>query len=87
MTKQTCPRCGTEFSSSTGWANAAVSTLIQAPAVPDMATQVRCPACQHLFANTELRPDSVASSRPGYTAGVVVALVVVGWALYQLLHP
>lgn len=53
-----CPRCDFKFpdgGSGDNWAKVAVSTLIAAPAVPDMATQVRCPNCHHLFAEGEVR--------------------------------
>lgn len=84
MAKQTCPNCGVTFSTNTGWANAAISTLIAAPAVPDMASQVRCPECQHLITNSELRYLSASSSGPRYVVVAMVAMVVLGWAVYQL---
>jgi len=84
MAKQTCPKCGTEFPMSEGWARAAVSVLIPAPAVPDMASQVRCPHCQHLFADGDVRH----LAPPSRTSRVLVILVFFGlfiWAVSQLL--
>jgi len=84
MADQECPKCGTKFPDNAGWAKSAVSTLIIAPAVQDMATQVRCPHCQHLFAESEIR-----YLRSSHTKGTAVAfwLIVVTllvWAAYRL---
>jgi hypothetical protein len=58
MAEQTCPKCGTRFSTGEGWDKAAMSVLSQAPAVPDMATQVR----QHVFAEVRnIAPSSNVS--------------------------
>ena len=84
MAEQTCPKCGTQFSTSDGWAKAAVSLLIPAPAVPDMATQVRCPHCQHLFADGEIRHLSSSRSKVFRVLVAVAAVGVVVWAVYQL---
>lgn len=78
MAKQTCPKCGTQFSTSEGWGKAALSLLMPAPAVPDMATQVRCPQCQHLFA--EIRHLRSFAPRGSW----LLVLVVVTWAIYEL---
>ena len=84
MAQQECPKCGTRFTASKDWANAAVATLIDAPAVPDMATQVRCPQCQHLFAESEIRYQ-----RSSGLTGLAAALWLLGaafviWAVYQM---
>jgi predicted nucleic-acid-binding Zn-ribbon protein len=55
MSNQECPKCGSKFPTGSGWANTAISTLMIAPAVPDMATQIRCPKCGQLFAEGEVR--------------------------------
>ena len=85
MADQECPKCGTIFPDDAGWANSAVSTLIIAPAVQDMATQVRCPHCQHRFAESEIR--HLWSSRTSGSAAafwlIVAALLV--WAVYRLI--
>lgn len=52
MARLKCPECGTLIESPDGWARAAVSTLAIAPAVAEMATQVRCRKCQTLFSQT-----------------------------------
>jgi transcriptional regulator NrdR family protein len=82
MAEQTCPKCGTRFSTGEGWAKAAMSVLSQAPAVPDMATQVRCPHCQHVFA--EVR-NIAPSSNVSRLLFILACLPAVIWALYQLL--
>ena len=84
MAEQTCPKCGTQFRTSDGWAKSAVSLLIPAPAVPDMATQVRCPQCHHLFADGEVRHLSSSPSKTLRTLVFIASVVVVAWAVYQL---
>ena len=84
MAEQTCPKCGTKFPTSEGWAKATVSLLIPAPAVPDMATQVRCPHCQHLFADGEVRHLSSSDSKFPRVFAIIAVVVVLGWAAYQL---
>lgn len=37
------------------WAQAAIATLNSAPAVPDMATQVRCDTCGRVSSSSDLR--------------------------------
>jgi len=55
MASLKCPHCGASLPSQRTWAQTAVSTLIAAPAVPDMATQVRCDKCGRLSAASDLR--------------------------------
>jgi hypothetical protein len=50
-----CPHCGASMLDQRSWAEAAVSTLVPAPAVPDMATQLRCNACGRVSASGDLR--------------------------------
>lgn len=50
-----CPHCGGAIPTERTWAQVAVSTLTAAPAVPDMATQVRCEHCGRLSAASDLR--------------------------------
>ena len=78
-----CPKCEALFPADKGWAKAAVSTLMIAPAIPDMATQVRCPQCGYVFAEGEMR--YVGGSRPvGTLVGLALLLVaVVGWLVYR----
>jgi hypothetical protein len=63
------------------WAKGALSLLIPAPAVPDMATQARCPKCQHLFSEGEIR--YLRTVRPRGIKLIVLAVLV--WAVYELL--
>ena len=84
MAIQECPKCGTKFSdsssSSEGWAESALSTLVMAPAIKDMGTQVRCPKCQHLFADGEIR-----YLRSYRSKGIwLLVLAVLAWAVYEL---
>jgi uncharacterized C2H2 Zn-finger protein len=82
-----CPKCDSKFSVEDGWAKAAVSTLMAAPAVRDMATQVRCPTCQYLFAEGDI--SHLRSSRPTRLAPILVALAlaVLAWVVYQAFRP
>jgi hypothetical protein len=84
MAEQTCPKCGNQFGTSDGWAKAAVSLLIPAPAVPDMATQQRCPHCHHLFADGEIRHLFSSRSKVSRVLVVVAVISVVVWAVYRL---
>ena len=82
MANQECPKCGAHFSSNDDWAKSALSTLMPAPAVRDMATQVRCPKCGHVFAESE-----VSYLRPPLPVGlkILLTLICVGllfWAIY-----
>lgn len=69
-----CPKCDVKFTVGDGWAKSAISTLMPAPAVPDMATQVRCPKCQYLFAEGEIR--HLASSRSKGTVAIVLLVSI-----------
>ena len=73
MAQVACPRCETRFTVAGGWAAAAVATLVAAPAVPDMATQVRCPHCQFVFAASDVR-----HLRPPYLGLRAAALALAG---------
>ena len=84
MEEQTCPKCGTKFPTSDGWAKSAVSLTIAAPAVPDMATQVRCPQCHHLFADGEVRHLAASRLKVSHVLVILACLAFVAWAIYQL---
>ena len=84
MAQQECPKCGAQFTASEGWANIAVATLIDAPAIPDMATQVRCPQCQHVFAESEIRYRRSSGLTGSAAALWLLGLGFVIWAIYQL---
>jgi len=83
MASLKCPYCGASLPGLRTWAQAAVSTLIAAPAVPDMATQVRCDNCGRLSAASDLRHTAAphfARSR------VVLWLVAAGLLVWLLMH-
>ena len=82
MANQECPKCGAHFSSSDDWAKSALSTLMPAPAVRDMATQLRCPQCGYVFAESE-----VSYLRPSVPAALKILLILsclalLFWAVY-----
>lgn len=81
MAKLHCPRCQTVVALADGWAAAAVSTTIPAPAVPDMATQVRCPNCQLLFAAADVRHEAAARLGPLHLVLVLAVLAALAWWL------
>lgn len=85
MEEQTCPKCGTTFRTSDGWAKTAISLTIPAPAVPDMATQVRCPQCHHLFSDGEVRHLAASRSKVARVLVILACLAFGAWAIYQLL--
>ena len=80
-----CPKCGTRFPTDNDWAKSAVSTLVVAPAVQDMATQVRCPKCHHLFAESEVRYSRAPWSKGLSVSVALVGAIVIIWAVYRLL--
>ena len=82
MASLKCPRCGASLPSQRTWAQTAVSTLIAAPAVPDMATQVRCDKCGRLSAASDLRhmaAEGFKASRllPWFVAIALVVCILV----------
>ena len=81
MASLKCPRCGAPMPSRRSWAQAAVSTLIAAPAVPDMATQVRCDHCGQVSAASDLRYTAAGPLGPAPFVLWVVAAAIVVWAL------
>lgn len=84
MAMEECPKCGARFPAGDGWANSALATLISAPAVPDMATQVRCPQCQHVFAEGEVRYQRSAGAKRSTIAFWLLGFCLVIWAIYQV---
>jgi hypothetical protein len=63
------------------WAEVAVSTLIAAPAVPDMATQVRCDSCGRVSAASDLRHLVADRFRPTRLLLWLVAAAILVFAL------
>lgn len=84
MANQTCPKCGGQFPASDILAKAAVSLLVPAPAVRDMATQVRCPHCHRVFADSEVRHLATSQSRVSHLLVAVACLSLAAWAVYVL---
>jgi len=74
-----CPHCGASMHNRRSWAEVAVSTLVPAPAVPDMATQVRCNACGRVSAASDLRHSVADRFRP---KRLVLWLLVAGVLLW-----
>lgn len=79
-----CPHCGASMPKQRSWAEAAVSTLIDAPAVPDMATQVRCAACGRVSAASDLRHSVVDRFHPKRLALWLLGAAVLLWAFTAL---
>jgi len=82
MGDEECPKCGAHFPTADAWAKSALSTLVVAPAVQDLATQVRCPHCGHVFPEREAR-----HLRTSWPMGLMIFLAllvaaVLVWALY-----
>jgi hypothetical protein len=87
MQSRTCPKCASTFSVSDGWAKSAVALLMPAPAVPDMATQVRCPYCHHLFADGDVRYQDADPSRRVRPMVVAACVLFAAWLLYKFFSP
>jgi len=81
MANQECPKCGKHFPVTDGWARDAVSLLIAAPAVRDMATQVRCPNCNYPFADSEVRYLGSSGQR-GLVILIALLLALLIWAVF-----
>ena len=74
MAKLECPNCGAAVPNPDGWAKAALSTLMPAPAIPHMATQVRCQECRHLF--TQIDAGQRSGWRGLWPAAVLIAALL-----------
>ena len=85
MASLKCPYCGASLPGHRTWAQAAVSTLIAAPAVPDMATQVRCDNCGSLSAASDVRHSAADRVKPSRILLWLAAAAVLVWVLMQLL--
>ena len=86
MASLSCPHCGAAMPSERTWAQAAVSTLIAAPAVPDMATQVRCNNCGRVSAASELRHTVADRFNRARVVGWAVAAALSVWVLWSFLR-
>jgi hypothetical protein len=85
MASLKCPYCGASLPGHRTWAQAAVSTLIAAPAVPDMATQVRCDNCGRLSAASDVRHCAADRFKPSRILLWLAAAAVLVWVLMQFL--
>lgn len=74
-----CPHCGASMPGGRSWSQAALSTLMQAPAVPDMSTQVRCTACGRISAAGDLRHTVAERYRTEWVVVAVVVAVLIAW--------
>ena len=79
MARIQCPNCDSKFEADGSWASAALSALMPAPAIPDMATQVRCPNCTHLFAHGEIRHMSEPYSQGSLALGLLGLALLFVW--------
>jgi endogenous inhibitor of DNA gyrase (YacG/DUF329 family) len=75
-----CPHCGASMPNQRSWAEVAVSTLVPAPAVPDMSTQVRCNTCGRVSAASDLRYSVADRFRPKRLVLWVLVAGVLLWA-------
>lgn len=86
MASLSCPHCGAALPSERTWAQAAVSTLVPAPAVPDMATQVRCSRCGRTSAASELRYTVADRFSRARVLGWAIVALFFAWVLWSLLR-
>ena len=85
MSTLQCPKCDFKFSdggAGEGWAKVAVATLMAAPAVPNMATQVRCPNCHHFFTEGDIRHLRPARFGRVSTWIAIIGVALVAWLVY-----
>jgi hypothetical protein len=87
MASLKCPHCGASLPSQRTWAQVAVSTLIVAPAVPDMATQVRCDKCGRLSAASDLRHTAAGGFKASRLLLWLAAAVFLVWVLIWRFAP
>ena len=82
MAQEECPNCGAQVPADHAFAKSALSVLIAAPAVQDMATQMRCPQCGQVFSEREVR--HLRSSWPNrfMILFVVLGVSLVIWAMF-----
>lgn len=81
-----CPHCGSPIPSERTWAQAAVSSLMPAPAIPDMVTQVRCAKCGRVSAARDMRTDTADKLAKAHLGLWIAAVVFVVLALVGLLQ-
>ena len=76
-----CPHCGAPLPGTRTWSQAVISTLVPAPAVPDMATQVRCDACGRVSAAGDLRHTVADRFHVRWVAVGIAAAALLAWLL------
>jgi endogenous inhibitor of DNA gyrase (YacG/DUF329 family) len=81
-----CPHCDAEIDAERTWAQAALSTLMAAPAVPDMATQVRCTNCGRVSTASEMRRDTADTHTKTSLVVWLACVAVFIWAVAQLIQ-
>ena len=81
MPKRACPKCGNSVPLSDGWASAAVPLLMPAPAIPDMATQVRCQHCWHHISEGDVRYQDAGFFRVWRGVVLMGCALLVTWVL------
>jgi hypothetical protein len=81
MSSLHCPHCGASLPSSRSWSQVALSTLMPAPPVPDMATQVRCNSCGRVSAASDLRHTVADRFRIPRWVWAALAVAVAAWLL------
>lgn len=84
MAKLKCPHCGNSIDAERTWAQAALSTLMAAPAIPDMATQVRCTKCGRVSAASDMRTDAAGNRSRLHLAAWFLGVALVVWAVVEL---
>jgi hypothetical protein len=85
MASLKCPHCDAPMPDQRTWAEAALSTLIAAPAVPDMATQRRCDNCGRVSAASDLRHTVADRFNSARLLLWIVAATFLAWVLMRLL--
>ncbi len=85
MAKRTCPGCGRRFSEGDAFAASAVSTLIPAPAVDDLATEVRCPGCGRVVTARDDRIQRAWGSGGAWALAAFAALAAIAAVLWRSL--
>ena len=84
MASLKCPHCGAPLRDQRTWAEAALSTTIAAPAVPDMATQRRCDHCGRVSAASDIRPAVADRFKRSHQLLWMVVAALMAWGLVWL---
>jgi len=84
MASLKCPHCDAPMPNQRTWAEAALSTLMAAPAVSDMATQRRCDHCGRISAASDLRYTVADRFKTTRLLLWVIAAAFLAWGLMPL---